>query len=59
MDRSRILKLGGAVVHVTCHAWPLLKLKRWRSLISSKNAISYQRMVVSTSNLVEVIVMRS
>ena len=62
-DSHRIFKLGGGVDNVTRHVWPLtevkrLKVKVTRSRISSNNAITKQRMVVSTANLVEIVIAR-
>jgi len=59
MDSRRIVKLGAGVDRVTRHVWPLSdhgqKVKgqghKVTYRISSNNAITRQRMVVSTSNL--------
>jgi len=57
-----MFKLGGKVGHVTCHAQQLFKVKRSKVKVTSsraasaeKNAITRQRMDISTSNLVGII----
>ena len=60
---GRTFKLGGGVDHVTHHVRPLTKVKTskvkvTRSRICSSNTITRQRMVVSTSNLVETFIAR-
>jgi len=57
----RVLKLGGRVRLVTRHTGQLLKVKkskvkvtRSRDVSADKNAITRQRMVISTSNLVKI-----
>ena len=63
-DNHRIFKLGGGVDHVTRHVRPLTKVKRSKvkvtrsQRISSNKAISRQRMVLPTSNLVETVTAR-
>jgi len=58
----RVFILGGKVGHVTRHAGQLFKVKRSkvkvtrsRAVSADKNAITRQRMVISTSNLVGII----
>ena len=53
---------GGKVGHVTCHAGQLFKVKmsqvkvtRSRAVLADKNAITRQRMVISTSSWVGII----
>jgi len=53
----------GAVEHVICRVWQLTYIKRskvkvTRSCMSSKNAKTSQRMVVSASNWVEISIVR-
>ena len=62
MNSRRVFKLGGRVDHVTRHVGQLFKVKRSkvkvtrsRDLSADKNAVTRQWMVISTSNLVEVI----
>jgi len=57
-----VFKLGGKVGHVTRHVRQLFKVKRAkvkvtrsRDVSAEKNAITRQWMVISTSNLVEII----
>jgi len=61
-DRHRVFKLGGKVGHVSRHVCQLFKVKRskikvtrLRDVSAYKNAIIRQLMVISTSNLVEII----
>jgi len=61
-DRRSVFKLGSNVGHVTRHAQQLFKVKRSnvkvtksRDVLGDKNAITRQCMVISTSNLVEII----
>ena len=63
-DRRRVFILGGKVGHVTRHARKLFKVKRSKvkvtrsrdvGLSADKNAITRQWMVISASNLVEII----
>ena len=61
-DRRRVFKLGSKVDNVTCHALQLFKVKRSivkvtksRDVSAGKHAITRQCMVISTSNLVEII----
>jgi len=53
-DSCRIFKLGGGVDYVTCHRMFTDQDHKFKVTlrISSKNAITRQRMVISTSNLV-------
>jgi len=61
-DRRRVFKLGSKVGNVTRHAHQLFKVKRSkvkvtksRDVSADKNSITRQCMVISTSNLVEII----
>ena len=61
-DRHGVLKLGGKVGSVTHHELQLFKVKRStvkvtrsRDVSADKNAVTRQWMVISTSNLVEII----
>ena len=61
-NSRRVFKLGGRFGHVTRHVWQLLKVKRSkvkvtrsRDVSPDKNAVTRQWMVISTSNLVEII----
>jgi len=61
-DRHGIFKLGSNVGHVTRHELQLFKVKRSqvkvtrsRDVSADKNAITWQCMVISTSNLVGII----
>ena len=61
-DRRRVFILGGKVGHVTRHERQLFKVKRTKCKVTKsrdvsldKNAVTRQRMVISTSNLVEII----
>ena len=61
-DRHGVFKLGSKVGHVTRHELQLFKVKRSkvkvtrsRDVSADKNAITRQCMVISTSNLVEII----
>ena len=61
-DRLRVFVLGGKVGHVTRHVRQLFKVKRSKVKVTrsrdvslDKNAVSRQWMVISTSNLVEII----
>ena len=61
-DRRRVFKLGSKVDNVTCHALQRFKVKRSivkvtksRDVSAGKHAITRQWMVISTSNLVEII----
>jgi len=60
-NRRKVFKLGSKVGNVTRHA-QLLEVKRSkvkviksRDVLADKNAITRQCMVISTSNLVEII----
>ena len=60
-DRHRVFKLSSKVDHVTRHAQQLFKVKRSRSqghvtYQQTKNAVTRQWMVISTSNLVGITV---
>ena len=64
-DRHRVFKLGIKVDNVTCHAQQLFNVKRSivkvtksRDVSAGKHAITQQCMVISTSNLVEIIDVR-
>ena len=61
-DRRGVFKLGCKVGNVTRHAQQLFKIKRLkvkvtksRDVSADKNAITRQCVVISTSNLVEII----
>ena len=57
-DRRGVFKLGCKVGNVTRHAQHLFKIKRLKVKVTKsadKNAITRQCMVISTSNLVEII----
>ena len=61
-DRRTVFKLGSTVGHVTRHTQQLFKVKRSevkvtksRDVSADKNANTRQWMVISTSNLVEII----
>ena len=61
-DRHRVFILDGKVAHVTRHELQLFKVKtakvkitRSRDVSADKNAVTRQCMVISTSNLVEII----
>ena len=62
MNSHKVFKLGGRVGHVTRHVWQLFKVKRSkvkvtrsRDVSADKNAVPWQWMVISTSNLVGII----
>jgi len=62
MDKRRVFKVGGKVGDVTRHVRQLFKVKRLkikvtrsRDVWADKNGITWQCMVISTSNLVGVI----
>ena len=61
-DRRRVFILGGKVGHLTRHVRHLFKDKRSkvkvarsRDVPADKNAITRQLIVISTSNLVEIV----
>ena len=61
-DRRRVFKLGSKVGHVTRHTQQLFKVKRSevkvtksRDVSADKNAVTRQWMVISISNLVEIV----
>ena len=61
-DRRTVFKLGGTVGHVTRHVRQVLKVKRSkvkvtrsRDVSADKNAVTWQWMVISASNLVGII----
>ena len=61
-DRCRVFKPGGKVGHVTRHVSQLfnfkrskVKVTRLRDVLADKSAITQQRVVISTSNLVGII----
>ena len=65
-ERRTVFILGGEVAHVTRHEWQLytvkranVKVTRSRDVSADKNAITRQCMVISTSNLVGIIDVRS
>ena len=62
-DGRTVFKLGSKVGHVTRHAQQLFKVKRSkvkvtksRDVPADKNGITRQWMVISTSNLVKIII---
>ena len=63
IDRHAVFKLGSKVGHMTRHTEQLFKVKRSkvkvtksRDVSADKNAITRQCMVISTSNLVGIII---
>jgi len=58
-----MFKVGIVVDNVTRHVWPLSNVKRWKVKVTMSRNVTYQRqndrtrqrMVLSTSKLVEII----